>query len=102
MDEHADLCIYVNFLIFSMFSSFIPAMAGIASGICFIALRDIDETSREIYPSEVDRKYSWSFMLGWAGTGLVLVHGFIFLCLLRMDYDDVGESNTYKTMGYSD
>ena len=77
-------------------------MAGIASGICFIALRDIDETSRQIYPDEVDRKYSWSFMLGWAGTGLVLIQGFIFLCLLRMDYDDVGESNTYKTMGYSD
>ena len=78
-----------------------PAMAGIASGICFIAMRDIDETSREIYPDDVNRSYAWSFMLAWAGTGIVLLQGFVFLCLLRMDYDDVAESNNYKTM-YSD
>ena len=77
---------------------FLSAMAAIASGICFIALRDIDETSRKIYPNEVDRDYSWSFILAWVGTGLVLIQGFIFLCLLRMDYDDVGESNQYKSM----
>lgn len=78
--------------------SLLGAMAAIASGICFIALRDIDETSRKIYPNEVDRDYSWSFILAWVGTGLVLIQGFIFLCLLRMDYDDVGETNQYKSM----
>ena len=85
----------------SLFNCSFSAMAGIASGICFIAMRDIDETSKEIYPDTVDRAYGWSFILAWAGTGLVLIQGFVFLCLLRMDYDDVAESNNYKTM-YSD
>lgn len=78
--------------------SLLASMAGIASGICFIALRDLDHTSRDTFPAKVDTAYGWSFILAWIGTGLALVEGFMFLCLLRMDYDDVGESGKYQTM----
>ena len=77
---------------------FFSAMAGIASGICFIALRDLDHNSRNTYPDGVDTEYQWSFMLGWAGTGLCMIEGFLFLAVLRMDYDDVAESGRYTTM----
>ncbi|KAK3583027.1 hypothetical protein CHS0354_005672 [Potamilus streckersoni] len=71
-------------------------MCGITGCICFIALRDIDKTSNNIYPDKVSHNYSWSFMLAWIGTGLCIIEGFFFICLLRMDYDDVGESNKHK------
>lgn len=73
-------------------------MAGIASGICFIALRDLDHTTRSVFPEGTTTKYAWSFILGWVGTGLCLLEGFIFLALLRMDYDDVADSGRYQTM----
>lgn len=76
----------------------LSSMAAIAGGICFIALRDLDHTSRNAYPSNVDTSYDWSFILAWVGTGLCLVEGFIFLGLLRMDYEDVAESGRYQTM----
>lgn len=73
-------------------------MAAIASGICFIALRDLDHSTRNAYPTNVETSYDWSFILGWVGTGLCLLEGFIFLGLLRMDYDDVAETGRYQTM----
>ncbi|XP_069124171.1 transmembrane protein 178B-like [Argopecten irradians] len=79
--------------------SLIAGMCGIASGICFIALRDHDIYSRMIYPSQVTYSYGWSFALGWGGTGLCLLEGFIFLCLLRKDYDDVNETRKYNSFG---
>lgn len=78
--------------------SLIATMAAVASGISFIALRDIDRITRKIYPTDVDMWYQWSFMLGWIGTGLCLVEGFMFLGLLRMDYDNVKVSGIYQTM----
>ncbi|KAL3877248.1 hypothetical protein ACJMK2_034981 [Sinanodonta woodiana] len=84
--------LYVIAAVFSL----LAAMCGIAGCICFIALRDIDITSNNIYPDKVTHRYSWSFMLAWIGTGLCIVEGFLFICLLRMDYDDVGESNKHK------
>lgn len=73
-------------------------MAAISSGICFIALRDLDKTSRAIYPVNVELRYDWSFIIGWVATGLCLLEGFVFLALLRMDYEDVAESGRYHTM----
>ena len=84
--------------IFLSYLFLLIAMAAIASGICFIALRDLDKTSRAIYPLMVVTKYTWSFIIGWVATGLCLLEGFVFLCLLRMDYEDVGESGRYHTM----
>lgn len=76
----------------------LAAMAAIASGICFIALRDLDITKRHVFPPEVELSYRWSFILGWVGTGLSLIDGFLFLGLLKMDYEDVAESGRYQTM----
>jgi len=73
-------------------------MAAIASGICFIAMRDLDKSSRLQYPTDVSLRYDWSFILGWVGTGLALLEGFMFLALLRMDYEDVAESGRYNHM----
>lgn len=75
----------------------IPAMCGIASGIVFIAMRDMDATTRNIYPANTTYSYGYSFMLSWIGTGLCIVEGFFFLCLLKMDYNDVKESGKYNS-----
>ncbi|KAK3089804.1 hypothetical protein FSP39_006662 [Pinctada imbricata] len=75
----------------------LAGMCGIASGICFIALRDMDANSREIYPSHTSTKYNYSFMLAWIGNGFCILEGFVFLCLLKMDYNDINESGKYNT-----
>jgi len=54
-------------------------MAGVASGICFIALRDKDSQSLRIYPDHVTYQYGLSFILAWVGAGLCIVEGFLFL-----------------------
>ncbi|XP_060076494.1 transmembrane protein 178B-like [Ylistrum balloti] len=77
----------------------IAGMCGIASGICFIALRDIDIFTHVIYPSHVTYSYGWSFALGWGGTGLCILEGFIFLCLLRSDYININETRKYNSFG---
>lgn len=76
----------------------LATMAAVAGGICFIALRDLDKTSRGIFPSDVNTQYQWSFILGWIGTGLCLIEGFVFLGLLRMDYENVMEKRRYHAM----
>lgn len=73
------------------------AMCGITSGIIFIAMRDMDGTSRNFYPANTTHQYGWSFMLSWIGTGLCVIQGFFFLCLLKMDYNDINESGKYNT-----
>lgn len=71
-------------------------MCGIASGISFIALRDLDATtfrSRLVtpptWPAFSKGSYEWSFMLHWIATGLSLVVSFLLLCLMRNSYDTV-------------
>ncbi|KAL5018053.1 hypothetical protein ScPMuIL_003775 [Solemya velum] len=77
----------------------LAGMCGIASGICFIALRDIDETTDKIYPTGVTQKYDYSFIVAWVGCGLCIVEGFIYLCLLKSDKDDDSESKySYYSM----
>ncbi|XP_052819394.1 transmembrane protein 178B-like [Mya arenaria] len=76
----------------------LATMAAIASGICFIAMRDLDKTSRAEYPSSVSTSYGWSFIVAWVGTGLGLLEAFIFLALLRIDYEDVAETGRYNNI----
>jgi hypothetical protein len=85
---------------------FFPAMCGIASGVCFIALRDLDnETSRSqtvmppVVPEYASQDYYWSFMLHWIGTGLAFVDSFILLCLMKNSYESVNED--YKFSPYA-
>lgn len=75
----------------------IAAMCGITSGICFIALRDIDSSSRNIYPNGTTTLYDFSFMMEWASNSLCILEGFIFLCLLKMDYNDITETGKYNS-----
>ncbi|XP_061175744.1 uncharacterized protein LOC133184683 [Saccostrea echinata] len=75
----------------------IAGMCGIASGICFIALRDMDSTSRDIYPNNTTVQYNFSFMLEWAANSLCILEGFVFLCLLKMDYNDITETGKYNS-----
>lgn len=72
-------------------------MCGIASGICFIALRDMDSTSRNIYPNGAIVQYDFSFMLEWAANTVCILEGFVFLCLLKMDYNDITETGKYNS-----
>lgn len=75
----------------------IAAMCGITSGICFIALRDLDSSSRNIYPNGTTTLYDFSFMMEWASNSLCILEGFIFLCLLKMDYNDITETGKYNS-----
>ncbi|XP_041362266.1 uncharacterized protein LOC121378254 [Gigantopelta aegis] len=75
---------------------FFATICGITSGICFIALRDLDQSRYAIYPDGVTSNYTWSFMIHWIGTGLCLVDSFILLCLIRRTYDDVTELGAYS------
>lgn len=77
----------------------LAGVGGIASGTIFIALRDKDIYSNPIYPANVTHTYSWSFGMAWGGAGLCLLQGFIFLCLLRKDYDDANETKKYSSFG---
>lgn len=72
-------------------------MCGITSGICFIALRDLDSSSRNIYPNGTTTLYDFSFMMEWASNSLCILEGFIFLCLLKMDYNDITETGKYNS-----
>ncbi|KAL8569242.1 hypothetical protein ACOMHN_047929 [Nucella lapillus] len=102
-------CVYLSASLLLLLAT----VSGIASGICFIALRDLDNTTARpsssssssysssssssvmplppALPEYVSQDYSWSFMLHWIGTGLALVESFLLLCLLRNSYEFVGE-----------
>ncbi|KAK7502403.1 hypothetical protein BaRGS_00006356 [Batillaria attramentaria] len=80
----------------------LATMSGVASGICFIALRDLDNTTFKDMvvmppppPSSTNQNYDWSFMVHWIGTGLALVDSFILLCLLRNSYESVNDDVKY-------
>ncbi|VDI22243.1 Hypothetical predicted protein [Mytilus galloprovincialis] len=73
------------------------AMAGVASNVCFMALRDLDENKNYIYPAKTEIKYDWTFMTSWIGTGLCFILAFMYICLLCVDYDDVNETGKYST-----
>ncbi|KAK7113636.1 uncharacterized protein [Littorina saxatilis] len=73
-------------------------LCGIASGVCFIAVRDLDNTTvrtKAVLPPAVplyaSQMFDWSFMLHWIGTGLAFVDSFLLLCLLKNSYDLVNE-----------
>lgn len=88
---------YLSIINFFFCLSEFSAMAGITSGICFIALRDMDSSSRSIYPNNTTVLYDYSFMLEWASNALCILEGFVFLCLLKMDYNDINESGKYNS-----
>ncbi|XP_064594421.1 uncharacterized protein LOC135461322 [Liolophura sinensis] len=67
--------------------SLLSTIAGMAGGICFIALRDLEEESRDTYRKSDLRYYDWSFVLSWVSTGLCLCQSAIFLFLYRFAYD---------------
>ena len=78
-------------------------MCGITSGICFIAVRDLDkETFRTVTvtppvpPEFATQSYDWSFMLHWIGTGLAFLDSFILLCLLKNNYDYVNDDSKFS------
>lgn len=90
--------LHLSLLVFMFYSFFFPAaMCGITSGICFIALRDLDSSSRNIYPNGTTTLYDFSFMMEWASNSLCILEGFIFLCLLKMDYNDITETGKYNS-----
>lgn len=86
---------YVQYIFNSFF--IISAMAGVASNVCFMALRDLDENKNYIYPAKTEIKYDWTFMTSWVGTGLCFILAFMYICLLCVDYDDVNETGKYST-----
>jgi hypothetical protein len=67
----------------SHISLFFSAMAGVASNVCFMALRDLDENKNYIYPAHTNIKYDWTFMTSWIGTGSDLRQVSDFLWGLR-------------------
>ena len=78
-------------------------MCGIASGICFIAVRDLDNTTfrtRAVMPPAVpeyaSQTFDWSFMLHWIATGLCFVDSFLLLCLLKNSYECVNEEAKFS------
>lgn len=73
------------------------AMAGVASNVCFMALRDLDENKYHMYPANTNIEYLWTFMTSWIATGLLFILAFLYICLLCVDYDDVNESGKYST-----
>lgn len=92
-------CLYLSTSLLLMLAT----MSGMASGICFIALRDLDNTTftdskfkdPSLFPppppGDANQNYHWSFMIHWIATGLALVDSFVLLCLLRNSYETVNE-----------
>lgn len=75
----------------------LAAMAGVASNVCFMALRDLDQNKYYIYPQDTKIKYDWTFMTSWIGTGLCFILAFMYICLMCIDYDDINETGKYST-----
>ena len=80
-----------------------PAMCGITSGICFIAVRDLDNTTfrtRAVIPPAVpeyaSQSFHWSFMLHWIATGLAFVDSCLLLCLLKNSYERVNDNSKFS------
>ncbi|ESO87432.1 hypothetical protein LOTGIDRAFT_235099 [Lottia gigantea] len=73
----------------------LATICGSVSGICFIALRDLDVDPQNLYPQGVASNYDWSFMIHWISTGMCIVESCILLCLLKESYDDVAEKFSY-------
>lgn len=72
-------------------------MAGVASNVCFMALRDLDENKYRIYPENTSIAYQWTFMTSWAATGILFILAFLYIFLLCVDYDDINESGKYSS-----
>lgn len=90
------------YFVTSMFL-FLGTICGFVSGICFIAVRDLDnETFRTVavrppaVPEYTSQEYYWSFMLHWIGSGLAFVDSFILLCMMRNVYQSVNEANKFS------
>ncbi|KAK3767532.1 hypothetical protein RRG08_003964 [Elysia crispata] len=67
-------------------------LTSIASGVCFIAARDVETDDLHLYHG-LDTEYSWSFMVHWIGAGLAVLAGFILMGMLRWSHEDVGVLN---------
>ncbi|GFR63480.1 hypothetical protein ElyMa_001895900 [Elysia marginata] len=64
-------------------------LTSIASGVCFIAARDVETDDLHLYRG-LDTEYGWSFMLHWIGAGLTVVDGFLLMGMMRYTHEDVG------------
>ncbi|GFN78356.1 claudin domain-containing protein 1 [Plakobranchus ocellatus] len=65
-------------------------LSSIASGVCFIAARDVETDELHLYRG-LDTTYGWSFMLHWIGAGLTVVDGIMLLAMMRWTHEDVGD-----------
>ncbi|RUS79593.1 hypothetical protein EGW08_012641 [Elysia chlorotica] len=75
----------------------VAILSSIASGVCFIAARDVETDDLHLYRG-LDTEYGWSFMVHWVGAGLNVIAGFILICMMRWTHEDVGvlDQNYYN------
>lgn len=88
------ISVYVLLIINYFF--FFVVMCGIISGICFIVLCDFDFFFRNIYFNGIMILYDFLFMMEWVFNFFCILEGFIFLCFLKMDYNDITEIGKYN------
>ncbi|XP_076458421.1 uncharacterized protein LOC143292117 [Babylonia areolata] len=96
-------CVYLSTALLLLCAT----MCGIASGVSFIAVRDLDNTvlrRHDLVPSSMlllppavpayaSQAYDWSFMSHWVGTALVFLDSLLLMCMLRTTYQFVEEGS---------
>ena len=73
-------------------------LCGIASGICFIAARELETTELGMY-SRLSTEYSWSFYMHWGATVICVIANFVMGCLVKHAPDDIESAKYYYYAG---